>query len=53
MADHFQVDLSHNHIMDKYELQPLGAKFQYDINGDGKIDEMDSALASYLLPKGK
>lgn len=51
LIDNFQLDINHNSIIDKYESHYFGASFQYDINGDGKVDHLDRALAMELFPK--
>lgn len=49
--DSFQADLNGNNIIDKYEFNNMGTTFNYDINNDNKVDEMDMALATSLFPK--
>jgi hypothetical protein len=49
--DSYQVDLNHNDIIDKYEFNHMGTSFNYDLNHDGRVDELDSALATAIFPK--
>ena len=49
--DSFQADLNGNTMIDQFEFNYMGTIFNYDLNNDGKIDELDSALATNLFPK--
>ncbi|PEQ88000.1 hypothetical protein CN481_20195 [Bacillus sp. AFS006103] len=50
--DQFQADLDHNTVIDRFETQLPGATtFDYDINGDGHVDFMDTALAKNIYGK--
>jgi hypothetical protein len=49
--DSFQADLNGNTLIDKYEFNNLGTTLNYDIDQNGKVDEMDMALATNLFPK--
>ncbi|MEH7223208.1 hypothetical protein V7112_05275 [Bacillus sp. JJ1566] len=50
--DSYQADLNGNSILDKYEFQNMGmTDFNYDLNHDGTVDELDKALATTLFPK--
>lgn len=49
--DSFQPDLNGNTTLDQYEFNHIGTTFNYDLNHDDKVDEMDMALATVLFPK--
>ena len=46
--DQFQVDLNNNNMIDQFENNFGLTKMNYDINGDGNIDYIDTALAQNL-----
>ncbi|WP_156290591.1 hypothetical protein [Oceanobacillus salinisoli] len=49
--DTFQADLNGNGILDQFEFNHMGTNFEYDLNHDDRIDELDMALATTLFPK--
>jgi hypothetical protein len=49
--DSYQADLNHNGVIDKYEFNYIGTSFNYDLNHDASVDELDRALAATLFPK--
>jgi hypothetical protein len=49
--DTFQADLNGNSIIDHYEFNNLGTNFNYDLNHDHRVDDLDRALATNLFPK--
>lgn len=49
--DEFQVDIDNNSVIDKFEETQIGTKLAYDLNGDGKVDYLDEALARILFSK--
>jgi hypothetical protein len=49
ILDKFQVDIDNNSVIDKFEETQMGTKLIYDLNGDGKVDYIDEALARILF----
>lgn len=49
MLDQFEVDFNQNTVLDQQEQVIVGTQLNVDLNGDGKIDGTDIAMAKYFF----
>lgn len=51
IVDRYESDFNQNQVIDTIEFKHINTTMNYDLNIDGRIDEIDAALATVLFQK--